>query len=119
MSVTDIEDPLDWRLAVGAAGVLRAFNQAGVLEAADVHVAQRITELANETSDAVALAAALAARALRGGSVCVDLTTVAADSGVPELPWPDPDGWLAALGASQLLGDPPVLRLYDNRLLYL
>jgi exodeoxyribonuclease V alpha subunit len=120
MSGADIEDPLDWRVAVGGVGLLRAFNQAGVLESADVHVAQRIAALADETDDAVVLAVALAARALRGGSVCVDLTVVATDSGVPaELPWPDPAAWLAALRASQLLRDPPVLRLYDDRLLYL
>jgi len=119
MSVTDIEDPLDWRVAVGAGGLLRAFNQAGVLESADVHVARRISALAQETDDAVRLALALAARALRGGSVCVDLTTAATDSGLPDLPWPEPTTWLAALRASRLLRDPPVLRLYDNRLLYL
>ena len=38
--------------------------------------------------------------ALRGGSVCVDLATVAADSGVRELPWPEPAAWLAAVRAS-------------------
>jgi exodeoxyribonuclease V alpha subunit len=119
MNITDIDDPLDWRIAVGADGSLRMFNEAGVLESADVHVAQRITALAKETDDAVALALALATRALRGGSVCVDLTTVAAESGVPDLPWPDPVAWLSALRASRLLSDPPVLRLYDDRLLYL
>ncbi len=119
MSVTDIDDPLDWRIAIGAGGWLRMFNEAGVLESADVHVAQRITALAQETDDAVALALALATRALRGGSVCVDLTTVAAESGVPDLPWPDPMAWLSALRASSLLSAPPVLRLYDDRLLYL
>jgi exodeoxyribonuclease V alpha subunit len=116
---TGIEDPLDWRMAIGAVGKLRAFNEAGVLESADVHVAQRISMLAKETDETVALAVALAARALRGGSVCVDLTTVAADSGAPELSWPEPEAWLAALRASRLLGEPPVLRLYENRLLYL
>jgi exodeoxyribonuclease V alpha subunit len=116
---TGIEDPLDWRMAIGAVGKLRAFNEAGVLDSADVHVAQRISMLAKETDETVALAVALAARALRGGSVCVDLTTVAADSGAPELSWPEPEAWLAALRASRLLGEPPVLRLYENRLLYL
>ncbi len=119
MSIADTEDPLDWRIAVGADGWLRMFNEAGVLESADVHVAQRITALANETREAVALALALATRALRGGSVCVDLTTVAAESGVPDLPWPDPETWLSALLGSPLCSDPPVLRLYDDRLLYL
>jgi exodeoxyribonuclease V alpha subunit len=119
MSVSDIEDPLDWRIAVGAQAALRPFNEAGVLDSADLHVAQRITALAEETDPTVALAVALAARALRSGSVCVDLTTVAADTGVPQLPWPDPAAWLATLRASQLFGDPPVLRLYLDRLLYL
>ncbi|MGO9509442.1 MAG: exodeoxyribonuclease V subunit alpha [Mycobacterium sp.] len=118
-ATTGIEDPLDWRMAVGAVGTLRTFNEAGVLESADVHVAQRISVLAKETDDTVALAVALAARALRGGSVCVDLTTVAADSGAPELSWPEPGAWLGALRASPLLGEPPVLRLYQDRLLYL
>jgi exodeoxyribonuclease V alpha subunit len=117
--ISDIEDPLDWRIAVGAGGWLRKFNEAGVLESTDVHVAQRIAALAGETDDAVALALALATRALRGGSVCVDLTTVAAESGVPDLPWPDPVRWLSALRASSLCSDPPVLRLYRDRLLYL
>ena len=98
---------------------MRDFNVAGVLEAADVHVAQRITELAKEPDEAVALAVALVVRALRGGSVCVDLSTVAADCGAPELPWPEPVPWLAAVRASRLTREPPVLRLYDDRLLYL
>lgn len=117
MSVTD--DPLDNRLALAAAGLLRDFNEAGVLHAADVHVAQRVTALAKETNEAVALAVALAVRALRGGAVCVDLSTVAADCSAPELPWPEPASWLAAVRGSCLIGEPPVLRLYDDRLLYL
>lgn len=117
MTLTD--DLLDDRLALAADGLLRDFNKAGVLDAAEVHVAQRITTLAEETSDVVVLAVAVAVRALRGGSVCVDLSTVAADSGVPELPWPEPVSWLAAVRASRLLGEPAVLRLYDDRLLYL
>ena len=119
MSISDTEDPLDWRIAAGADESLRPFNEAGVLESADLHVAQRITALAEEDNPTVVLAVALAARALRGGSVCVDLTTVATDTGVPELPWPDPATWLETLRASPLAGEPPVLRLYDNRLLYL
>ena len=35
------------------------------------------------------------------------------------LPWPEPAAWLAAVRASTLAGEPPVLRLYDDRLLYL
>ncbi len=66
-------DPADWRQVAGAGGLLRAFNEAGVIDAADVHVAQRLTAMAGESNPVVALAVALAVRALRGGSVCVDL----------------------------------------------
>ena len=75
--------------------------------------------MAGETDPTVALAVALAVRAVRGGSVCVDLTTVAARSGLEELPWPEPAAWLAAVAASPLAGTPSVLRLLDDRLLYL
>lgn len=90
---------------------------ADVLEPADVHVAQRLTELGSDPDPAVALAVALAVRAVRSGSVCVDLRAVAAQVGVPELPWPDPQNWLAAVGASPL-AEHRVLRL-EGDLLYL
>ena len=66
-------DAADRRLALGATGVLRDFNEAGVLTAADVHVAPRVGRLAGEADEPVLLAAALATRAVRHGSVCVDL----------------------------------------------
>lgn len=116
MTLTDVE------LAIGATGVLRAFNEAGVLDFADVHVAQRLCALGQEDDEQVALAVALAVRALRGGSVCVDLATIADVVGVDlddDVPWPEPAQWLAAVRASSLLGDPPVLHLHDDRLLYL
>lgn len=112
----------DRRLAAGATGLLEAFNQAGVIEAADVQVAQRLGALSAESDETVALAVALAVRAVRGGSVCVDLATVAVDTvveGDPELPWPEPTAWLEAVARSPLAGSPPVLRLLDGSLLYL
>ena len=63
-------------LAVGATGVLAEFNRAGVLHAADVHVAQRCGAMVGETDPTVLLAAAVAVGAVRSGSVCVDLATV-------------------------------------------
>ncbi|PJK23841.1 exodeoxyribonuclease V subunit alpha [Mycolicibacterium goodii] len=96
--------------------LLDAFAE--ILEPADVHVAQRLTALAGEPDASVELAVALAVRALRGGSVCVDLRSVAEQVELPDLPWPDPATWLAALAASPLLGEPPVLRLFGD-LLYL
>ncbi|HEY3996660.1 MAG TPA: exodeoxyribonuclease V subunit alpha [Mycobacterium sp.] len=104
--------------SICVAGPLRAFGDAGVFEPADVHVAQRLTALAGEADDRVALAIALLVRALRGGSVCVDLRVVAAQVGVADLPWPEADGWMAAVRVSPLLSSPPVLRLFDD-LLYL
>ena len=116
-------DPADRRQAVRAAGLLAVFNRAGVLEAADVHVATRLGELGDEPAPEVALAVALAVRAVRGGSVCVDLSTVAADALQPDLPWPEPTAWLAAVHDSPLArpsaGGVTVLRLLEGRLLYL
>ena len=59
------DDPADRRLALGAGGLLRVFNQAGVLEAADVHVATRLSRLAvrDGEEESVALALALTVRA--------------------------------------------------------
>jgi exodeoxyribonuclease V alpha subunit len=62
---------------------------------------------------------ALLVRGLRSGSVCIELASVASAVGVADVPWPEPEGWLAAVRASALLGEPPVLHLYDDRLLYL
>ncbi|WP_343599854.1 exodeoxyribonuclease V subunit alpha [Mycobacterium sp.] len=104
-------------VAVGATGMLHTLNQAGLLDVANVHVAQRICALGEESDERVALALALVVRALRSGSVCVDLTTIAGTVAADGLP--EPSEWLAALQASRLLADPPVLHLYDDRLLYL
>lgn len=81
-------------------------------EPADIQVAQRLAALAGETSEDVALAVRLVVRALRGGSVCVDLRAAAATMGLVA------DDWLAAVAASPLAGTPPVLRLFGD-LLYL
>ena len=71
-----IEDRHDAGRARAAPGLLRAFNDAGVLAPADVHVARRLTALAGGVAPEVALAVALAVRAPRLGHVYVDLATV-------------------------------------------
>ncbi|MCW2812879.1 MAG: recD [Nocardioides sp.] len=91
----------DRRLAVGASGLLATFNAAGVLEASDVHVARRVGDLGGESDDRVLLAVAMAVRGVRLGSVCVDLTTLA--DLAPDLPWPEPATWSAAVAASPLV----------------
>jgi len=113
--VTDVSD---WRRSISATGLLRAFNVAGVLESSDVLVAQRLTALAKETDELVTLAIAFVVRAVRGGSVCLDVSAVAGAVGEPDLPWPDPERWLAAVSGSVLTGQTPVLHV-DAGLLYL
>lgn len=113
--MTPFQDEWDRRRAVRADGMLREFNDAGLISAADVHVAQRIAAAVGEGDESVRLAAALTVRALRQGSVCLDLTTV--PDIAPELSWPDPDEWAAALALSALAAA-QVLRL-EPPLLYL
>jgi exodeoxyribonuclease V alpha subunit len=122
----------DARLARTADGLLGVFNAAGVLDPSDVHVAARVGRLGGEAGEEVLLAAALAVRAVRLGSVCVDLASVSRTVlgegdelvDVSELPWPDPARWLASCTASALVADGPdapherPLRLVDG-LLYL
>ena len=122
----ETDDPYDARIAVGATGLLRDFNRAGVLTAADVHVATRVGELTGTTDDDVRLAVALAVRAARQGSVCVDLASLSRDAGGDgdgdgsvgdALPWPDPDGWLDRVTASPVAASSVVQ--VEGPLLYL
>jgi len=104
--VTEIFEPTgehDWRLATGAAGLLATFNDGGVLTASDVHVASRIGVLGEEDDERVLLAVALAVRAVRRGSVCLDLAALTAADLAPELPWPEPAAWVAAIAGSPLV----------------
>lgn len=121
------------RLVQRASGVLRTFNAAGVLAPADVHVALRLGALGREKDERVLLAAALAVRAVRLGSVCVELdrlAEVAVDDpevDVAALPWPAPADVEPAVRSSPLVTGPLVgaltpLRLVDTdrgALLYL
>lgn len=109
---------VEWRRAVSATGLLRTFTDAEVLDASDVHVAQRLCELVKAPDDRVELAVALAVRALRNGSVCLDLRTVEQQVGLDGLPWPAIGDWFAAIAEHPLTGQPPVLHV-DGDLLYL
>jgi len=117
-------------LALRATGLLADLNAAGVLSAADVHVAQRLGALVDETDERVLLAAALTVRSTRAGSVVVDLATVA-DTAVPdvdeaptdlpvlpvELPWPPVEAWVAVCAASPMTSSPGApLRRRGSRL---
>ncbi|MGV0579239.1 exodeoxyribonuclease V subunit alpha [Mycolicibacterium elephantis] len=99
---------VEWRRAIGATGLLRTFTDAELIESSDVHVAQRLTTLAGESDERVALAVALLVRALRGGSVCLDLPSTEAQVEV--------SGLAAAVRVSPLTG---VALRVDGDLLYL
>jgi exodeoxyribonuclease V alpha subunit len=106
-----LADPFEARRAVSATGLLREFNDIGVLSAADVHVAARLGELVGEESEAVRLAVALAVRGPRLGHVFVDLATIrdtaTVESDEPvdlsELAWPSVGEWLGELARSELV----------------
>ena len=118
MTSVEVVDGANWRRAVGATGLLAAFNDAAVIDSADVLVAQRLCALAKENDERVLLAVALVVRGLRAGSVCLDLRSVEAQVDVADLPWPAIDAWLDAVRASPLLDAPHVLRR-EQHLLYL
>jgi exodeoxyribonuclease V alpha subunit len=110
MSETAV-DIFDITRARRAPGLLRAFNDIGLLSPADVHVATRLAQLAHEDDPIVALAVALAVRAPRLGHVYVDLATIrdtaAVESEEPvdltTLPWPEPKEWAERLSKSLLV----------------
>ncbi|MEU4646959.1 exodeoxyribonuclease V subunit alpha [Nocardia fluminea] len=104
------------QVAQRGTGLLRVFNEAGVLSAADVHVAVRLGRMGREDSEDVLFAAALAVRAVRSGSVCLELSRMreigidadetrdgAAGIDPATLPWPDIDRVLTALRRSPLI----------------
>lgn len=108
--MTQTHDP---QQSLRATGLLRTFNQSGVLHAADVHVAQRLGRLLGEHDETVLLAAALAVRGTRHGSVMVRLAdvsdTISPENGedteaeaVAALPWPEPGPWHEAVARSAL-----------------
>ena len=111
--------------------LLETFAEAGVLGPADVHVAATLGRLGGESDEAVLLAAALATRAVRLGSVCLELTRlrdVAVDGDgevdVAALPWPEDEAVRAGLRRSPLVvgaasGPLRPLRLVGDELLYL
>jgi len=101
--LTPVADAFDRRRVRSASGLLADFNLAGVLAPADVHVATRVAHAVGETGDEVLLAAALAVRAVRQGSVCVDLSTIRDTA--PDFVWPHPEQWQDALAASPLVGE--------------
>lgn len=121
MTVVSLLDPNDGSVPRRVEGLLVPFVAAGVLAAADVHVARRLCALTGEDDELVALAVALTVRALRGGSVCLVLAEAPdlvadVDPDAPprpdalptaDLPWPDLAAWRDVVRASPLVADGP------------
>lgn len=111
--------------ALRADGLLATFNRAGILSAADVHVASRLGAIGAESDEAVLLAVALVTRSTRHGSVVLELATAQGttspdvdDDGqalgdVLPLSWPQPEDWAARCATSPLIGGP--LRILGSR----
>jgi exodeoxyribonuclease V alpha subunit len=126
VSVVSELDEFDVRLARRAGGLLGEFNLAGILSAADVHVALRLGRLGETSDEVVLLGAAFAVRAPRLGHVCVDLatirTTASTDLDTPidlqALSWPAGDDWIERLVGSPLVGTDRPLHL-EGTTLYL
>ncbi|WP_299520233.1 exodeoxyribonuclease V subunit alpha [uncultured Serinicoccus sp.] len=116
-------DEHDRRLAltVTSGSSLGAFNEAGLLTAADVHVATGLARAAGEKDADVVLAAAVATRAVRSGSVAVDLAVLATQGAqaLPDLPWPDPAGWTALVSGSRLAAEGGLVVEEASGLVYL
>jgi len=70
-------EPFERSVARSATGLLAELNRPDLLSAADVHVARRLGRLAGCEDERVLAAVALVVRAVRGGSVCLDLDRVA------------------------------------------
>ncbi len=106
MSLPTVDD------ALVTTAQLSQLRETGVLEAADVHVADAVARLTGAEAPDVLLAVALAVRAPRLGHVCLDLRRlhevgVATEEGDrAELELPELAGWRATLSASPAVRAP-------------
>src|SRR5699024_9621208 len=98
----ETDDTRDRRYALSATGVLGELNAAGLIEAADVHVASRLTRLTGETDDLVTATLAVLVRAVREGSTSLapEHAREVIEPVVEDLP--DDDTWLERVSAGAL-----------------
>ena len=112
MRTVELIDPFAPEFALRASPWLAQFNQAGILAAADIHVANTLVRLGGIDDPDVLLGASLAVRAPRLGHVFVDLetisrtTTAEGDQPQQDLPWPEPRQWAGRLAAATGLVGP-------------
>lgn len=109
--------PTNYRIAQGVHGILADFNQAGLIESTDIHVATTVCSAVGEDDQRVLLAVALLVAQTRAGSVCLDLATaaeIASDIGMEQsgatLLWPPAPQWQELIAASPTTqrSDPPL-----------
>lgn len=101
------KDKYDVHFVINSSGLLAQFNQAEIIDAADVHLADRLAAKYGEKNEAVILAVALAARAVRHGSPAVDLAGTKQHyfdqlTNKLEVAWPG-DDWYQQVKASHLV----------------
>ncbi|WP_420112762.1 exodeoxyribonuclease V subunit alpha [Pseudactinotalea sp.] len=101
-SANEQVDPFGRDMARSASGLLAELNHPDGLAAADVHVARRLAALGGCEDERVLVAAALTVRAVRQGSVCLDLDSPRVAELLGEHAW-GADQWRAALLASPLV----------------
>ncbi|EKA62788.1 exodeoxyribonuclease V subunit alpha [Janibacter hoylei PVAS-1] len=115
--MTEVLDRYDRRVARSATGELADLNAAGVIEAADVHVASRLATLVDDEDPLARVTLALVVRAAREGSTSLDpahARELLEESPVALPPTPE---WLEQVGGSAL-AEAGVL-LVEHDLVYL
>ena len=115
--MTEVLDRYDRRVARSATGELADLNAAGVIEAADVHVASRLATLVGDEDPLARITLALVVRAAREGSTSLDpahARELLEESPVALPPTPE---WLEQVGGSAL-AEAGVL-LVEHDLVYL
>ncbi len=116
--MTELFEPVDLydhRVAEADGSVLAAYNEAGVLTAGDLQIARRIATICGETDADVLLALALVVRAVRDGSVCLDLERVAELAPGPTPP--EPGRWRETVASSRVVAEGALV--VDEGLVYL
>src|SRR5690606_1987819 len=121
MTILETLEPVgehDRRLAPSATGALRELNPPRAITPADVHIASTLARVTREKDSDAVLAAALANRAVRTGSVAGDAAALATTGrqSLPDLPWPDPETWTESVAGSRLASEGAVV--VDRGLVY-
>lgn len=109
----------------GTPDLLAVFQREGVCDAFDAAFARMLARRTGYDDPPALLGAALACRSPRLGHVCLDVSlagSVLAGEAARDLPWPDPQAWLASLRAAPFVresADGATPLVLDGNRLYL